>query len=549
MTHPEASAPAQNRQDGGGRVGHAGRAALAALVVGLLVSNRALLGLGARAAGRASEGLDQALYEPSMMEPGLALFAFALLAFRRRSQIVERLSAGRGTPWGIAVLALGIAILLWSRQIDADRLLVPSLILQLLGAALMAGGAPLARALGLPFAALATAVPLPPQILQSLVYPLQLWTVSLSSALLDLLGRSHEVLGDLVLYRGDRFQVIEGCSGFKTIVSLVLAAIVYADFIVRDARKKGILIALAVPIGLFVNGVRVVMLILGRIPTESAEHTAYGLLAMVAGVVLVAVTEMSWTVVAGLRSHRPSPSPSPAPTSAAEPADLRAAGEPSGRRGPPRPGLAVLLIVVSTCAAEIVPRGAWPAPGPGLNIESLPETLDGRTARPLAVDDAWLGNVRFGHRIHRSYDAAAPDVASIRVFIGLEDVASAEHTGDSPKTFIPRSGWRTIERRPAIEVGGEAGESGDWSGVWERRVIDYPDRRVLVERWRTGFAPWGLEVLGRWLGADRAGWMGTRRAPLVIRLEIDASVDEETGWLSLRQLASRVEAWRASTGR
>ncbi len=541
MTAPGAPTPSH----GGGPIGAGGavRAGLALAIAALLVGHRALLALDPAAGPRATE-LDQLLYQPATMEPLFALLAAAVLAVHRRARVAEAVRAGRGTAWGLPLLGLGGALLLWSRQIEADRLLMPSLMLQLVGAALALGGGPLVRALGPSLAALATALVLPPQVLQALVFPLQLWTVSLASALLDLLGRSHAVLGDLVLYGADRFQVIEGCSGFKTIVSLVLAAIVYAAFIVPGPRGMLLLVALAIPIGVFVNGLRVVVLILGRIPPEAPAHAGYGLLAIVVGVVLLAVTETSWTRLR--RRGRAGPAAS---SEAPEPLPGQRVARAARRS---RPEWVALGIVAAALAAETVPRASWPSPGPGINVESLPETIDGRTARPLDLDDAWLGDVRFGHRIYRSYEAptapgAPPAPAdSIRVFVGLEDVSNAERTGYSPKTEIPRSGWRTRARRPPLEVGAAAGEAGRWT----RWVIDYPDRVVCVQHRRVGFAPWGLEILGRWLGADRAGWGGVRRAPLVIRLERDVEAgDEDATWMSLRQFAAHVDAWSAGARR
>jgi len=540
------SEPSAARPDG-----RSTRVALAVLAAALLFAHRAAFGLGTR--GADSNALDHALFEPSMMTPGIALAAFAVLAWHRRDRIAAAFSAGQGRGWGASILAVGIALLIWSRQIEADRLLVPSLILHSIGAAVMIGGRPLLRTLGLPLLALATAIALPPQWVQAIVLPLQLWTVSTSSALLDLLGRSHEVLGDFVLYRGDRFQVIEGCSGFKTIVSLLLAAIAYADLVVRGPGMKGLLIALAIPIGILANGIRVVGLILGRISSETIEHTAYGIFAIVGGVVALAVTEMSLTGIhAGFRG-RPKLAPAGPPRSVTSPMTYsasprssertaRASSESgSGRTRAARVAQVSGLIVLSALASSVLPRGTWRAPSADLNIETLPETIEGRTARPLPVDDAWLGSVRFGHRIYRSYDAdPSSRDGSIRVFVGHEDVGSAEQSGNAARTAIPRSGWKRIAPRAAIEIGSDAGGSGRW----ERWAIDYPDQRVLVQRWATGFAPWGLESLVRWFGLDRAGLMGTRRSPLVIRVELDASgAEEDLDWLIVRQFSTQIEAW------
>ena len=500
----------------------------------LLFSHRALV-WSSRASSSSASALDEALYAPSMTAPALALSAFALLVFHRRARIAKAYRDRVGSGWGLAPLGFGVALLLWSEQISADRLLMPSLILQLSGAALAIGGRALLQALGMPLLALATAVALPPQIIQELVFSLQLWTVSLSSFLLDLVGCSHEVEGDLVLYRGDRFQVIEGCSGFKSTVSLVLAAIVYADRTVRGPWAKASVIALAVPIGILMNAVRVTILITGRIPSDSDAHTTYGILAIVVGVVVLALVELTLTRIGIFASGKPTTNDG----SAAARAGLASAS--CGVR--PRNSIA-LLVISSTVLVAVVPRGSWPSPSPAINIETLPFTIGGRTAESIRVDDAWLGSVWFGHRIYRSYDANPTRAGSVRVFIGHEDVTTAERTGFSPKTFIPRSGWRSFVRRPAVEIAAGLGAPE----VGRRWVIEYPDRSTLVQQWRTGFAPWGWEVSCRWLGLDRAGIFGKLRSPLVIRIELDVDArvrDERRGWMILRQFATSIEMWRA----
>jgi len=516
------------------------RSLIAVGVACLVFSHRSLFS-GSAGRPASASALDQALFDPSMTAPILALAAFALLVFHRRDRVEAAYRSGSGSALGAAVLGLGIVTLLWSREISADRLSMPSLILHVVGAAIMIGGGRLMRALALPLAALALAVPLPPQVMHELVFALQLWTVSLSSFLLDLLGRVHEVQGDLILYDGARFQVIEGCSGFKSTVSLVLAAIVYADFVVRGLRTKWVLVALAVPIGILMNGVRVVILILGRIPPESTEHAVYGILAVVVGVLVLSLVEI---VIARIRIRRIDA----ATRGRRPPGELTSEPALSSRRIPSSGRLlrlAFVGVVLSTLLASTGPWTKWPSPSTAINIESLPESIDGRAARSLKVDDVWLGSVWFGHRIYRSYDPDPPRTGSIRVFIGHEDVSSAERSGYSPKSFIPASGWRSIEPSPSLEGGPRSEEYG----VWHRWVIEYPDRSVLVQQWRPGFAPWGWETTARWLGLDRAGALGKRRSPLVIRLEMDADVGGETrAWMILRQFATRIEAWRTRAG-
>lgn len=490
--------------------------------------------------GESASALDRALYAPSMASPLLALLAATGLALHRSGAIERAIRAGQGRAFGLVPLAIGIGLLLWSRQLGFDHLVLPALLLALVGSALAVGGGALLRAVAWPLAALALAVPLPPALLHPIVFRLQLWTVSLVSSLLTLVGRAHEVQGDLIVdAEGVVFQVIEGCSGFKSIVSLMLAAVVYGDLVLRRPGAKGALVLAAIPVAIGMNALRVLGLVVGRVPADSATHTAYGLLAVVAGVIALAVLELA---VSRARSH--------AAPQAAHPVDDVAGPQPPTVPTAPTPRTArlrhvvLIALIVEAATAEGMPRHHWPLVGPALNIETLPETIAGRSARSLRVDAELLGTVSFGHQIYRSYEGDAPDVAPVRVFIGHEDVSRPDRSGWSPKTAIPRSGWLAID-----PLASDDAASAEADAQWQRWAIRYPDRRVFVAQRRIGYAPWGQEVCVRWLGLDRLGFLGRRRSPLVVRLELDEhGTSGEQTWMIVRQFEEAVERWSGRTG-
>ena len=501
----------------------------------LLLAHRSLVAGGSNGAPATSIS-NQALFEPSMASPVLALAVFALLVLNRRATIAEAYRVGSGSAWGLVVSALGVGMLLWSRQIEAHHLVMVSLILQLAGAAWTLGGRPLLRAMLPPLFVLLLAVPLPPQVMHRIVFSMQLATVSLASFLLDGIGQAHEVRGDQIVHAGTVFQVIEGCSGFKSTLSVLLASIVYADFTLRDPRGRWALIALALPIGILMNGVRVTILVLGKISPDSSEHFVYGILAIVVGVVLLAATEILVSK-SGLpnRWRRASSSPSEridAPrTDPASHSRLHRAGAIMG----------VLPLLLSA----VVPIASWPPVRAAINIETLPERIGIRTALGLRVDDAFLGTVRFQHRIYRSYESEDPGVEPIRVLIGHEDIERADRSADSPKTAIPGSGWLSMKHLEPVASLGNAHLPADW----DRWTIEYPDRRTLVQQWRVGYAPWGRESFYRWLGLDRAGLLGRRRSPLVIRVEMDDhDGNQDRSWMILRQFSESIEEWYVRSG-
>ncbi|MBY0401394.1 hypothetical protein K2X89_13935, partial [Myxococcota bacterium] len=206
--------------------------------------------------------------------------------------------------------------------------------------------------------------------------------------------------------------------------------------------------------------------------------------------------------------------------------------------------LASALLVLEGLAVESIPIANWPAVSTRINIESLPERIAGRTAHVIPGDDAFLGSVWFAHRIHRSYAAEDDVFGPVRVFVGLEDTATLR-SGYAPKTVLPGSGWVSFARAPDAVVRERDAGTLD---PWEPWIVAYPDRHTRVLHGRFGYAPWGLEVFGRWLGLDRAGVLGERRAALVIRLELDDRGDRpERRWMILRQVAQGIESWYAQT--
>lgn len=498
--------------------------------------------VGASAAGSA---LDHALHDPSMLEPVLALLASVLLLGHRRVRLAAALGGGRTAASGWIVLGLGAVLLVWSRQIDGPHLVLPALLLSLVGGALVAGGWPLLHVVAWPLAPLALAAPLPPQLMNAVLFPLQLLTVSLTSTLLDLVGRAHEVRGDLLITRGITFQVIEGCSGFKTMLSLALAAIVYGELVLERPAARAALVLAAIPLGLAANAVRVLVLILAEIPADSPDHMIVGLAVLVGSVVVLACGEL--VVSKGLMRMR-APSPSTPPT-----ADRVEAVEIAGNGR--RAGAVGALWIGLACLAEGLPIGNWPLARGVINIETLPEEIAGRTSQALAVDTKFLGTTSFGHHIARTYAAPARadappsegaahrEVDEVRVFVGHEDVARLDRTGYSPKTMLPGSGWQRFTRVATDEDDAHA-QAG-----WSRWNVDYPTRRVQVLQWRPGYAPWGLESAARWLGLDRIRATPARRSPLVVRLEReDRGGDPVADWLILRQFAREIEDWYRRSG-
>lgn len=493
--------------------------------------------------------LDAALYDPGVTSPLLGVAVFAALVALRRDRI--RAALGRPPLVGLALVAsgLGFALIGWSHAIGAPDLVLPGLTLALVGGAAGLGGGGLVAAIGFPLLALVFVIRPPEPLLNALLFPLQQATVALTAGLLSLVGRAHLVAGDLILTNGAAFQVIEGCSGLKTITSLPLAAVAYGELVGRRGYEKAVLVALMPAIGFLANGLRVLVLVFRKVPAESLEHQVYGVAALLVGVVGLVAAEigLSRTLFrrwpgGGAVEHAP------------------VAKKGLGRRA------AAWALGASGVAAFFFLTPVGFVRGPRVerpNIEELPLELGRQTARGLRIDDAFLGRVRFAHRFYRAYERPGGD--RFRVFVGLADDARRDASALSPKTAIPHSGWLALERlEPAADAppgserfrirydtrqtGDRSLDEGDAAGGGAPAGSPaIGERTVLVEHIRLGFAPWELEILRAWLGLDRLD--RTPPAPkLVLRVELDAVGDPEAALLRLRQFAQEIVDWYRSAG-
>ena len=167
-------------------------------------------------------------------------------------------AARNRAPWtGGAVAMLGVLLFAWARLVAQLDLLIDSLVLSLAGGALFIGGWRRLERFLLPLALLWLARPWPPMTIHVLQEEFQTLAGTLASAILSPVGTVVRS-GHLLAYDGRLFQVIEGCSGLRSTVTLVFATLLYADLFSRSRRQTLGLVALAGVLGIGLNGLRVV---------------------------------------------------------------------------------------------------------------------------------------------------------------------------------------------------------------------------------------------------------------------------------------------------
>jgi exosortase len=158
---------------------------------------------------------------------------------------------------GLMILAFAVAVR-YTAALAADPFLSRSSMFLALGALVIyAWGWRQVVAWWLPATLLALSVPLPDAILGSLALPLQLKASSLGATLLSWRGLPVHLDGNVIRLPGHDLFVTEACSGLRSLTALLSIGVLLGGVLLRSPWARLAIIALAIPVAVIVNGVRV----------------------------------------------------------------------------------------------------------------------------------------------------------------------------------------------------------------------------------------------------------------------------------------------------
>lgn len=124
-------------------------------------------------------------------------------------------------------------------------------------------------------------VPIPAQIYATLTIPLQLFVTKMTVLISAMMGIPILHEGNVIYLPEHTLQVVQACSGLRSIMSLLTLGIVIAYFSLRSNLLRTILFVFAIPIAILVNIIRVLLMIIAFYYynfdlAEGTIHTAFG---------------------------------------------------------------------------------------------------------------------------------------------------------------------------------------------------------------------------------------------------------------------------------
>jgi exosortase len=230
----------------------------------------------------------------------------AFIVWQRRAEL--SVTKPQPTMWGLLLVGWGgIQLLLGylGTELFTAR---TAFVLTLIGAVWTLGGPPFLKKLAFPLCLLFLMVPIPAVIYSQITFPLQILASQLAASALDVLQIPVLREGNILNVSGHLLDVVEACSGIRSLLTLTFLALVYGYFFEKRIWVRVALFISVIPVAILVNGSRVTITgILTAVKPEYAEgffHEATGLFLFFADFVILILAHQFFLRIAKFYESR-----------------------------------------------------------------------------------------------------------------------------------------------------------------------------------------------------------------------------------------------------
>lgn len=193
---------------------------------------------------------------------------------------------------GTFLVVLSILMYLISLQLQIPTIIFLSTATSFISILIYLAGLRILKELALPIVLLLMIIPIPDQFLSMFTASLQLWITEVSERFIRMFSIPMLREGNILHIQQKSFQVIEACSGIRSLMSMTTMSILIGYFTLNTARSVIILFLLAIPVAIAINIIRVITLVLtfyySKIDLSiGAAHTATGVVLFIIGLMLL----------------------------------------------------------------------------------------------------------------------------------------------------------------------------------------------------------------------------------------------------------------------
>jgi exosortase len=185
-----------------------------------------------------------------------------------------------------------------------------AMVLTIIGVVWLFCGIRYLRIFAFPLFLLFFMIPIPTIIYTRITFPLQIFASQVAETMLNLIGIPCGREGNVLILPSMTLNVVEACSGIRSLLSLTFLSLVYGYFFETNRKIRALLFLSTIPIAILANAGRVTITgILAEVNSKLAEglvHEAEGwLIFMVALVIMVGVHQAlrrGWAFIQRSRS-------------------------------------------------------------------------------------------------------------------------------------------------------------------------------------------------------------------------------------------------------
>lgn len=184
-------------------------------------------------------------------------FVVAYMIWLRREEIFN--APLSPSWWGLVPVVWGFTQVILG-TVGADFFLARTgVFIVLVGSIWTLAGFRMVRMLAFPLFILLFTIRLPQFIYSKITFPLQLFASKLAADGLSLLGIPVMREGNVLELASQKLDVVEACSGIRSLISLSFLALVYAWFFDKKVWMRWVLLAASIPIAIVANSGRIVI--------------------------------------------------------------------------------------------------------------------------------------------------------------------------------------------------------------------------------------------------------------------------------------------------
>ena len=198
----------------------------------------------------------------------------------RKCQTLKEMRSD-GSPFGFTIALISVLVYLIALHARISSLASVSMVVTLFGVVAYVHGFSTVKLLGIPFILLLLLIPIPGTIYSATTLPLQLKVSQVSEIIIRLFDIPILREGNVLIIPEKTFQIVQACSGMRSIITLLSLSLIIGYFTLIETWLKLVLAFISIPVAMFVNTIRVVVMILAfyfyRVDLSAgASHTLVG---------------------------------------------------------------------------------------------------------------------------------------------------------------------------------------------------------------------------------------------------------------------------------